>query len=83
MPDAAYAIVTKPTGSFTGHFLSDDTCLYAEGERDFDQYRVDPSVPLSPDSFVLDDVPALPFAFSLLPCRAASFSSLSDRRAQR
>src|SRR5262245_51090565 len=60
MADAAYAIVTKPARAFTGHFLIDDTFLYAEGERDFDQYRVDPSVPLSPDFFVPDDVPAPP-----------------------
>ena len=28
---------------FTGNFLIDDTFLYAEGVRDFDQYRVDPT----------------------------------------
>jgi len=40
MADAAYAIVTKPSRSFTGNFLIDDTFLYGEGERNFDRYRV-------------------------------------------
>ena len=32
----------------------------AEGVRDFDKYRVDPSVPLMPDFFVPDDIPPPP-----------------------
>ena len=52
MADAAHAILTKPAREFTGNFLIDDSLLYAEGERDFDKYRVDPSVPLAPDFFV-------------------------------
>jgi citronellol/citronellal dehydrogenase len=60
MADAAYAIVTKPSRSFSGRFLIDDTFLYSEGERDLDRYRVDPSVPLAPDFFVPDDIPAPP-----------------------
>jgi citronellol/citronellal dehydrogenase len=60
MADAAYTIVTKPSRSFTGRFLIDDTFLYDEGERDFDRYRVDASVPLAPDFFVPDDIPAPP-----------------------
>jgi citronellol/citronellal dehydrogenase len=60
MADAAYAIVTKPSRSFSGHFLIDDTFLYGEGERNFDRYRVDPSMPLAPDFFVPDDIPAPP-----------------------
>jgi citronellol/citronellal dehydrogenase len=52
MADAAYAILTKPAREFTGNFLIDDAILYAEGERDFDKYRVDPSQPLMPDFFV-------------------------------
>lgn len=60
MADAAYAIVTKPARTFSGNFLIDDTFLYAEGERDFDQYRVDPSMPLAADFFVPDDVPPPP-----------------------
>ena len=54
MADAAYAILTKPSREFTGLFLIDDSLLYEEGERDFDQYRVDSSVPLAPDFFVPD-----------------------------
>jgi citronellol/citronellal dehydrogenase len=52
MADAAYAILTKPARDFTGNFLIDDAILYAEGERDFDKYRVDASQPLMPDFFV-------------------------------
>ena len=52
MADAAYAIFTKPARSFTGNFLIDDSFLYEEGERNFDKYRVDPSLPLNPDFFV-------------------------------
>jgi len=55
--DAAYAILNKPSREFTGNFLIDDSLLYAEGVRDFDQYRVDPSQPLLPDFFVPDNMP--------------------------
>ncbi|HMO42371.1 MAG TPA: NAD(P)-dependent oxidoreductase [Phenylobacterium sp.] len=55
MADAAYAIFNKPARDFTGNFLIDDTFLYAEGERDFDKYRVDPTAPLMPDFFVPED----------------------------
>jgi citronellol/citronellal dehydrogenase len=58
MADAAHAIFEKPSREFTGNFLIDDTFLYGEGVRDFDQYRVDPSRPLMPDFFVpADSVP--------------------------
>jgi citronellol/citronellal dehydrogenase len=56
MADAAYLIFNKPAREFTGRFLIDDTFLYEEGVRDFDQYRVDPSQPLMPDFFVPDDM---------------------------
>jgi citronellol/citronellal dehydrogenase len=55
MADAAYAIFTKPSREFTGHFCIDDKLLYADGVRDFNPYRVDPSVPLMSDFFVPDD----------------------------
>jgi citronellol/citronellal dehydrogenase len=55
MADAAYAVFNKPSRTFTGNFLIDDTFLYGEGERDFDKYRVDPSEPLMPDFFVPAD----------------------------
>jgi len=60
MADAAHAILTKPAREFTGNFLIDDSFLYAEGERDFDKYRVDPSQPLMPDFFVPEDDPPPP-----------------------
>ncbi len=58
MADAAYRIFLKPSREFTGRFLIDDSFLYAEGERDFDRYRVDPEASLLPDFFVpADSVP--------------------------
>jgi citronellol/citronellal dehydrogenase len=55
MGDAAYAIFTRPSREFTGQFCIDDKLLYASGVRDFEHYRVDPSVPLMSDFFVPDD----------------------------
>src|SRR6185312_1582315 len=54
MADAAYAIFNKPARAFSGNFLIDDSFLYGEGVRDFDQYRVDPTATLMPDFFVPD-----------------------------
>jgi len=55
MGDAAHAIFEKPARSFSGNFLIDDSFLYAEGERDFDKYRVDRNTPLMADFFVPAD----------------------------
>jgi citronellol/citronellal dehydrogenase len=60
MADAAHAIFEKPSRSFTGNFLIDDTFLYGEGVREFDQYRVDKTVPLMRDFIVPDDIPPPP-----------------------
>jgi citronellol/citronellal dehydrogenase len=68
--DAAYAVLTKPAPSFTGRFLIDDELLSAEGVRDFDRYRVDPSVPLKPDLFIDPQAP-LPPGVSLGPATRA------------
>ncbi|HEX5377036.1 MAG TPA: NAD(P)-dependent oxidoreductase [Phenylobacterium sp.] len=58
MADAAHAIFEKNSREFTGNFLIDDSFLYAQGERDFDKYRVDPTTRLMPDFFVpADSVP--------------------------
>jgi citronellol/citronellal dehydrogenase len=56
MADAAYAIFTKPSRSFTGNFLIDDSFLAGEGVTDFTPYRVDPAQPLAPDFFVPDEM---------------------------
>ena len=56
MADAAHRIFLKPAREFTGQFLIDDTFLAAEGETDFDKYRVDPTQPLAPDFFVPDEM---------------------------
>ena len=55
MADSAHAIFEKPAKDFTGNFLIDDSFLYDEGVRDFDQYRVDPTSRLMPDFFVPED----------------------------
>ena len=55
MADAAYVILTKPSREFTGQFCIDDKVLYESGVRDFEPYRVDPSMPLASDFFVPDD----------------------------
>ena len=53
--DAAHVILTRPAREFTGNFCIDDTLLAAHGVADFDRYRIDPSVDLTPDFFVPDD----------------------------
>jgi citronellol/citronellal dehydrogenase len=58
--DAAYAIFNKPARECTGNFFIDDVLLYAEGERNFDKYRVDPTNPLMPDFFVPENTPLPP-----------------------
>jgi citronellol/citronellal dehydrogenase len=60
MADAAHAIFEKKAREFSGNFVIDDTFLYGEGVRDFDQYAVDPTQTLMPDFFVPADVPAPP-----------------------
>ena len=55
MADAAYLVFQKPSRSFTGNFLIDDTFLAAEGITDFEKYRVDAGEPLAPTFFVPDD----------------------------
>ena len=59
MADAAYRVFQKPSRSFTGNFLIDDSFLAAEGITDFEQYRADPSEPLARTFFVPDE-PAPP-----------------------
>jgi citronellol/citronellal dehydrogenase len=58
LADAAAMVFQKPSRSFTGNFLIDDTFLAGEGVTDLSAYRVDPSVPLAPDFFVPDGMPA-------------------------
>lgn len=53
--DAAHAVFTTPARELTGQYLIDDTLLFERGQRDFDHYRVDPSVALAKDFFVPDD----------------------------
>lgn len=57
MADAAYQIITQPAPEFTGNFCIDDSLLASHGMTDFDQYRVDPTLPLQMDFFVPEDSP--------------------------
>jgi citronellol/citronellal dehydrogenase len=70
LADAAHVIFNKPAKSFTGNFLIDDTFLFGEGVRDFDQYRADPTQALAPDFFVPDDIPP-PAGISYGPLKKA------------
>lgn len=56
LADAAYMIFNKPSRSFTGNFLIDDSFMAGEGVTDFTPYRVDPTVPLMPDFFVPEEM---------------------------
>ena len=58
--DATWHIFNAPSRECTGNFFIDDVLLYAEGERDFDKYRVDPTKPLMPDFFVPENTPTPP-----------------------
>lgn len=52
MADAAHAILTRDSRSFTGRFLLDDEILSDTGVTDFSIYRNDPRVALAVDIFV-------------------------------
>ena len=54
LADAAHIILTGSAKEETGQFHIDDTLLASHGVKDFDKYRVDPTVALSPDFFVPD-----------------------------
>ena len=55
LADAAHMIFCTPAKDLTGRFLIDDSYLWENGVREFDHYRVDPSVALMGDFFVPDD----------------------------
>lgn len=52
MADAAYAIVGRDARTCTGNFFIDDEVLAQEGRTNFDEYRINPNVPLVPDFFL-------------------------------
>lgn len=58
--DAAYWILTQPAHECTGNCFIDDTVLYSAGVRNFDIYRVDPSMPLRRGLFIPDSDPPPP-----------------------
>lgn len=59
LADAAHLIFMQPAKTFTGNFLIDDTFLHkVGGVTQFEDYRIDPALPLAPDFFVpADSVP--------------------------
>jgi citronellol/citronellal dehydrogenase len=52
MADAAHAILTKPSRSFSGHFCVDEQVLRAEGVTDFAKYQSVPGADLIGDFFL-------------------------------
>jgi citronellol/citronellal dehydrogenase len=52
MADAAHAILTRPSRSFTGNFCVDEDVLRAEGITDFSKYQTVPGAELIPDLFL-------------------------------
>ncbi|MCI0571201.1 MAG: NAD(P)-dependent oxidoreductase [Myxococcaceae bacterium] len=52
MADAAHALLTRPSRSFTGHFCVDEDVLRAEGVTDFSRYSPLPDSELLPDFFL-------------------------------
>jgi citronellol/citronellal dehydrogenase len=51
MADAAYAILTRPSREFTGHFCIDEEVLKQEGVTDLSKYQMVPGSDLIPDFF--------------------------------
>ena len=52
MGDAAHAVLKRSAKETTGQYFIDEEVLRADGITDFDQYAVEPGVPLTPDFFV-------------------------------
>ncbi len=54
MADAAYAVITTPSGELTGQQLLDEPFLRSRGVTSFDHYAVTPGGPILTDLFVTD-----------------------------
>ena len=52
MADAAHAVLLREARTSTGQFLIDEDVLRAAGVTDFDQYAMQPGLPLLPDLFL-------------------------------
>jgi citronellol/citronellal dehydrogenase len=52
MGDAAHAILTKPSRSFTGQFCIDEDVLTEAGIKDLSVYSFVPGADLLPDYFI-------------------------------
>ncbi|MGH1418425.1 MAG: SDR family oxidoreductase [Hyphomicrobiaceae bacterium] len=57
LADAAHLVFMQDAKEFSGRFLIDDNFLHEVGAiTDFENYRVDPTMPLAPDFFVPQDI---------------------------
>jgi citronellol/citronellal dehydrogenase len=52
MADAAHAILTRVSRSYTGNFCIDEDVLRANGVTDFDRYAIAPGTPLFKDLYI-------------------------------
>jgi citronellol/citronellal dehydrogenase len=52
MADAAYAILTRPSREWTGHFFVDEEVLRSNGTSNLNQYAMQSGAELIPDLFV-------------------------------
>uniref|UniRef100_A0A183CW08 Hydroxysteroid dehydrogenase-like protein 2 n=1 Tax=Gongylonema pulchrum TaxID=637853 RepID=A0A183CW08_9BILA len=52
MADAAYALLSRDSGTYSGNFAIDDDILREEGIQDFEQYTVKPGEKLMTDFFL-------------------------------
>jgi citronellol/citronellal dehydrogenase len=52
MADAAHAILTRSSRSYTGNFCIDEDVLREEGVTDFDRYAMSPGTPLFKDLYI-------------------------------
>ncbi|XP_071799762.1 hydroxysteroid dehydrogenase-like protein 2 [Asterias amurensis] len=57
MADAAYAILSKDSKSYTGNFCIDEDVLKEIGETDLEKYACEPGNDLLPDFFLPDEEP--------------------------
>ena len=77
MGEAACAIFRRPSRECSGQFFIDDEVLYAEGERDFEKYRIDPTQPLYMSGMSPTD-PIPPYVKDLIPAEGVMGRNARD-----
>lgn len=89
LADAAYAILTKPSRTFTGNFCIDEKLLRQEGVTDFEQYSCVPGSKLRPDFFIPDeclrefDNAEVPATSDAEPAAASGVDDILDKIGQK